>query len=226
MWTRSWIGPPRSGTCSARADRAADRPAPAAPSAHDRPAAQRGRPLRGAPLRVVTGSSISVQRLSRWWGATRAVDDVSFEAAAGKMLVLLGPSGCGKSTTLRLIAGLEAVTSGRVFIGGGAVTGRPPAERRLSMVFQSYALFPHLSVAENIVFGLRVRRVGAAEREKRPNRGAELLRVRRRGRAALLARKAARLPGGQHQRVALGRALSAETRVCLMDEPLSNLDAQ
>jgi sn-glycerol 3-phosphate transport system ATP-binding protein len=114
----------------------------------------------------VTGSSISVQQLSRWWGATRAVDDVSFEAAAGRMLVLLGPSGCGKSTTLRLIAGLEAATSGRVFIGGVDVTDRPPAERRLSMVFQSYALFPHLSVAENIVFGLRVRRVGAAERQQ------------------------------------------------------------
>jgi sn-glycerol 3-phosphate transport system ATP-binding protein len=169
----------------------------------------------------VTGSSISVQHLSRWWGATRAVDDVSFEAAAGRMLVLLGPSGCGKSTTLRLIAGLEAATSGRVFIGGVDVTDRPPAERRLSMVFQSYALFPHLSVAENIVFGLRVRRVGAAERQQRLARVADLL-----GLGALLERKPAQLSGGQQQRVALGRALIAETPVCLMDEPLSNLDAQ
>jgi len=166
-------------------------------------------------------SAISVERLSRWWGPTRAVDDVSFEAAAGKMLVLLGPSGCGKSTTLRLIAGLEIVTAGRIAIGGVDVTHLPPAERRLSMVFQSYALFPHLSVAENIVFGLRVRRVAAAERGARLERVATLL-----GLDGLLERKPSQLSGGQQQRVALGRALIAETPVCLMDEPLSNLDAQ
>jgi len=166
-------------------------------------------------------SAISVEHLSRWWGATRAVDDVSFEAAAGRMLVLLGPSGCGKSTTLRLIAGLEAATAGRVAIGGVDVTHRPPAERRVSMVFQSYALFPHLSVAENIVFGLRVRRVSAAERRERLARVADLL-----GLTALLERRPSQLSGGQQQRVALGRALIAEAPVCLMDEPLSNLDAQ
>jgi sn-glycerol 3-phosphate transport system ATP-binding protein len=166
-------------------------------------------------------SAISVEHLSRWWGQTRAVDDVSFEAAAGRMLVLLGPSGCGKSTTLRLIAGLEAATAGRIAIGGVDVTHRPPAERRVSMVFQSYALFPHLSVAENIVFGLRVRRVGAAERKARLARVADLL-----GLAALLERRPSQLSGGQQQRVALGRALIAEAPVCLMDEPLSNLDAQ
>ena len=166
-------------------------------------------------------SAISVEHLSRWWGLTRAVDDVSFEAAAGTMLVLLGPSGCGKSTTLRLIAGLEAATAGRIAIGGVDVTHLPPAERRLSMVFQSYALFPHLSVAENIVFGLRVRRVAAAERRERLARVATLL-----GLDGLLERKPSQLSGGQQQRVALGRALIAETPVCLMDEPLSNLDAQ
>jgi sn-glycerol 3-phosphate transport system ATP-binding protein len=166
-------------------------------------------------------SAISVEHLSRWWGATRAVDDVSFEAAAGRMLVLLGPSGCGKSTTLRLIAGLEAATAGRVAIGGVDVTHRPPADRRVSMVFQSYALFPHLSVAENIVFGLRVRRVSAAERRERLARVADLL-----GLTALLERRPSQLSGGQQQRVALGRALIAEAPVCLMDEPLSNLDAQ
>ena len=166
-------------------------------------------------------SAISVEHLSRWWGTTRAVDDVSFEAAAGRMLVLLGPSGCGKSTTLRLIAGLEAATAGRVAIGGVDVTRRPPAERRVSMVFQSYALFPHLSVAENIVFGLRVRRVSAAERIERLARVADLL-----GLTALLERRPSQLSGGQQQRVALGRALIAEAPVCLMDEPLSNLDAQ
>ncbi|MGH7399362.1 MAG: ABC transporter ATP-binding protein [Candidatus Rokuibacteriota bacterium] len=166
-------------------------------------------------------SAISVERLSRWWGPTRAVDDVSFEAAGGKMLVLLGPSGCGKSTTLRLIAGLETATAGRIAIGGMDVTHLPPAERRLSMVFQSYALFPHLSVAENIVFGLRVRRVAAAERRTRLERVATLL-----GLDGLLERRPSQLSGGQQQRVALGRALIAETPVCLMDEPLSNLDAQ
>ena len=166
-------------------------------------------------------SAISVEHLSRWWGVTRAVDDVSFEAAAGRMLVLLGPSGCGKSTTLRLIAGLETATHGRIAIGGVDVTHRLPAERRVSMVFQSYALFPHLSVAENIVFGLRVRRVGAAERRARLARVADLL-----GLGALLERRPSQLSGGQQQRVALGRALIAEAPVCLMDEPLSNLDAQ
>ena len=166
-------------------------------------------------------SAISVQHVSRSWGATRAVADVSFEAAAGKMLVLLGPSGCGKSTTLRLIAGLEQVSGGRITIGGLDVTNLPPAARHLSMVFQSYALFPHLSVAENIVFGLRVRRVPAAERSARLARVADLL-----GLEGLLARKPSQLSGGQQQRVALGRAIIAETPVCLMDEPLSNLDAQ
>ena len=166
-------------------------------------------------------SAISVQHVSRSWGATRAVADVSFEAAAGKMLVLLGPSGCGKSTTLRLIAGLEQVSGGRITIGGLDVTNLPPAARHLSMVFQSYALFPHLSVAENIVFGLRVRRVPAAERAARLARVADLL-----GLEGLLARKPSQLSGGQQQRVALGRAIIAETPVCLMDEPLSNLDAQ
>src|SRR5262249_43218760 len=137
------------------------------------------------------------------------------------MLVLLGPSGCGKSTTLRLIAGLEDVSAGVIRIGGEDVTHLPPAARHLSMVFQSYALFPHLSVAENIVFGLRVRRVAAAEGRARLARVAELL-----GLGSLLARKPSQLSGGQQQRVALGRAIIAETPVCLMDEPLSNLDAQ
>jgi sn-glycerol 3-phosphate transport system ATP-binding protein len=166
-------------------------------------------------------SAISVSHISRLWGATRAVDDVSFEAPAGKMLVLLGPSGCGKSTTLRLIAGLEQASTGRILIGGEDVTDLPPAQRKLSMVFQSYALFPHLSVAENIVFGLRVRHVPTAERRARLARVADLL-----GLGALLERKPSQLSGGQQQRVALGRAIIAETAVCLMDEPLSNLDAQ
>jgi sn-glycerol 3-phosphate transport system ATP-binding protein len=159
--------------------------------------------------------------VSKRWGATAAVERVSFAARAGTLVVLLGPSGCGKSTTLRLIAGLEAVSEGTIRIGGVDVTGLPPARRRIAMVFQSYALFPHLSVAENILFGLRVRKVPARERAARLARVATLL-----GLTPLLARRPAQLSGGQQQRVALGRAIIAETPVCLMDEPLSNLDAQ
>ncbi len=166
-------------------------------------------------------SRIVVSDIVKDWGGTRAVDRVGFVAEAGQLLVLLGPSGCGKSTTLRLIAGLEEATEGRIEIGGRDVTRLAPAERRIAMVFQSYALFPHLSVAENIVFGLRVRRVDAAERARRLKRVAELV-----GLAGLLDRKPAQLSGGQRQRVALGRAIIAEAPVCLMDEPLSNLDAQ
>jgi sn-glycerol 3-phosphate transport system ATP-binding protein len=166
-------------------------------------------------------SQISVQNVSKMWGATKAVDGVSFEAAAASLVVLLGPSGCGKSTTLRLIAGLEQVTSGRIVIGGNDVTALPPAKRRIAMVFQSHALFPHLTVLENILFGLRVRKIPAAERARRLTRVASLL-----GLDGLLQRKPSQLSGGQQQRVALGRAIIAETPVCLMDEPLSNLDAQ
>ncbi|MFO1364155.1 MAG: ABC transporter ATP-binding protein [Burkholderiales bacterium] len=166
-------------------------------------------------------AAIALERVAKHWGATRAVDDVSFDVRAGTFTVLLGPSGCGKSTTLRLIAGLEAVSAGRVRIGGVDVTEAPPSKRNIAMVFQSYALFPHLSVAENILFGLKVRKVPAPERERRLKRVAELL-----GLDKLLARKPAQLSGGQQQRVALGRAIIAEHPVCLMDEPLSNLDAQ
>jgi sn-glycerol 3-phosphate transport system ATP-binding protein len=166
-------------------------------------------------------SAISLQRVSRFWGTTRAVEEVSFEAAAGRLLVLLGPSGCGKSTTLRLIAGLEDVSAGKVLIGGRDVTKLSPARRGISMVFQSYALFPHLDVAENILFGLKVRRVRQSEQGRRLDRVASLL-----GLSELLERKPAQLSGGQQQRVALGRALISEAAVCLMDEPLSNLDAQ
>jgi sn-glycerol 3-phosphate transport system ATP-binding protein len=149
------------------------------------------------------------------------VDDVSFAFDGATLNVLLGPSGCGKSTTLRLIAGLEACDAGRILIAHRDVTRLPPAARSIAMVFQSYALFPHLSVAENIVFGLRVRRVPEAERCERLARVADLL-----GLKPLLERKPSQLSGGQQQRVALGRAIIAQAPVCLMDEPLSNLDAQ
>ncbi len=170
-------------------------------------------------------SAIAAENVSKHWttaeGKVHAVDGVSFAFDEGTLNVLLGPSGCGKSTTLRLIAGLEQSDGGRILIGGRDVTGRPPPQRNISMVFQSYALFPHLSVAENIVFGLKVRKLPSDEVRSRLSRVADLL-----GLAALLDRKPSQLSGGQQQRVALGRAIIAQAPVCLMDEPLSNLDAQ
>ncbi|HLX27641.1 MAG TPA: ABC transporter ATP-binding protein [Casimicrobiaceae bacterium] len=170
-------------------------------------------------------SAIAALHVSKVWttaeGSVRAVDDVSFAFDAGTLNVLLGPSGCGKSTTLRLIAGLEACDTGRILIANRDVTTAAPAGRSIAMVFQSYALFPHLSVAENIVFGLRVRHTPPAQRNDRLARVAELL-----GLTSLLQRKPSQLSGGQQQRVALARAIIAQAPVCLMDEPLSNLDAQ
>jgi sn-glycerol 3-phosphate transport system ATP-binding protein len=164
-------------------------------------------------------SAIQLEGVTRHWAESRALDGITFDAEAGSFVVLLGPSGCGKSTTLRLIAGLDTPTSGTIRIGEKDVTRLPPAARGIAMVFQSYALFPHLTVAENIVFGLRVRR--EADREARLAKVAALL-----GLDKLLERKPSQLSGGQQQRVALGRAIIAEKPVCLMDEPLSNLDAQ
>lgn len=166
-------------------------------------------------------STIELIGVSKSWQQTVAIDDVSFLAPEGQFVVLLGPSGCGKSTTLRAIAGLEPVTKGIIRIAGEDVTDLPPAKRRISMVFQSYALFPHLNVAENIVFGLKVRKVSATERETRLRKTAELV-----GLSQLMARKPSQLSGGQRQRVALARAIIAENSICLMDEPLSNLDAK
>ena len=166
-------------------------------------------------------AEVELRSVTKRWGAEPAVDDVSFIVREGSLSALLGPSGCGKSTTLRLVAGLEAVTSGSILIGSQDVTRLSPAKRKVSMVFQSYALFPHLSVAENIVFGLKVRGVASGERATRLQRAADLL-----GLEKLLERKPSQLSGGQQQRVALGRAIVAQAPVCLMDEPLSNLDAQ
>ena len=166
-------------------------------------------------------SEIVLEQVTKRFGPVKAVDSVSFRAEQGKFVVLLGPSGCGKSTLLRLIAGLEDVSEGRILIDGADVTRLSPEKRRVSMVFQSYALFPHLSTAENIVFGLKVRRTPEEERRKRLEHVAEVV-----GLAAYLDRKPQELSGGQRQRVALARAIIAENRICLMDEPLSNLDAQ
>jgi len=166
-------------------------------------------------------SSIRLVKVSKQWEATKALDGIDLSIEPASFCVLLGPSGCGKSTTLRIVAGLESASAGQVFIDGRDVTALPPAQRGISMVFQNYALFPHLSVADNIAFGLSVRKVEKSEAQRRLDQAAELL-----GLTALLQRKPSQLSGGQQQRVALGRALVAQTRVCLMDEPLSNLDAQ
>ena len=168
-----------------------------------------------------SGKPIRLDAVSRVWDETVAVDALSIDIPAGSFTALLGPSGCGKSTTLRMIAGLESVSNGRILIGGEDVTARSSSKRDLSMVFQSYALFPHLSVAENIIFGLKVRRVSRADRDLRLKKVADLL-----GLSQLLDRKPGQLSGGQQQRVALGRAIIGEKPICLMDEPLSNLDAK
>ena len=166
-------------------------------------------------------SDIELKNITKSWGATTAVDDVSFTVKSGSFSILLGPSGCGKSTTLRMIAGLEEVTGGHLWIAGKDMTDSFPAERELSMVFQSYALFPHLNVADNIAFGLKVRKVSSAEQASRLTRVANIV-----GLSELMDRKPGQLSGGQRQRVALARAIIAENKICLMDEPLSNLDAK
>ncbi|MBX3514428.1 MAG: ABC transporter ATP-binding protein [Xanthobacteraceae bacterium] len=164
---------------------------------------------------------IELQNATKKWAGAVGIDNVSLSIAKGSFVVLLGPSGCGKSTTLRIIAGLEQPDQGRVLIDGRDVTGVPPSKRGISMVFQSYALFPHLNVAENIVFGLKVRGVGRAERDERLETA-----LARTGLKGYELRKPAQLSGGQRQRVALARAIIADHPICLMDEPLSNLDAK
>lgn len=166
-------------------------------------------------------SRIDIRELVKQWGGVVAVDKVTFTVLDGSLTVLLGPSGCGKSTILRLIAGLEENTSGSIFIGGEEVTHMDPAKRGVSMVFQSYALFPHLNVRENILFGLKVRGVSPDDRQARLEQAASMV-----GLDALLDRKPSQLSGGQRQRVALARSIVSRRRVCLMDEPLSNLDAK
>jgi sn-glycerol 3-phosphate transport system ATP-binding protein len=169
----------------------------------------------------VRGQTIELNQVSKFWGDTVALDDINLTVEPGTFTVLLGPSGCGKSTTLRIIAGLESASQGQVQIAGRDVSQLPPSQRDIAMVFQSYALFPHLTVAENILFGLKVRKIPKPEQRDRLEKTAETL-----GLAPYLARKPSQLSGGQQQRVALGRAIIAEKPICLMDEPLSNLDAK
>ena len=164
---------------------------------------------------------ISLQTLRKEYGSVVAVEGVDLEVAEGELIVLLGPSGCGKSTTLRMVAGLETITSGRLLIGGRDVTKLEPKDRDIAMVFQNYALYPHKTIRANMAFGLRMRGMGSAEAAERVASAADMLDI-----AHLLDRKPAQLSGGQMQRVALGRALVRDPAVFLLDEPLSNLDAK
>ena len=167
-------------------------------------------------------AEIELQHLTKTFpGGVVAVDDVSLRIGDGEFMVLVGPSGCGKSTLLRLIAGLEEASEGSIAIGGGDVTQLAPRKRDVAMVFQSYALYPHMNVRQNIAYGLKVRRTPKDETNRRVEEVAALL-----GLESLLDRRPAQLSGGQRQRVAMGRAIVREPKAFLMDEPLSNLDAK
>jgi multiple sugar transport system ATP-binding protein len=167
-------------------------------------------------------AKIDLQHLTKTFaGGVAAVDDVSLQIGEGEFIVLVGPSGCGKSTLLRLIAGLEEASQGSIAIDGVDVTGLAPRKRDVAMVFQSYALYPHMSVRQNIAYGLKVRRMAKDEIKRRVEEVAAML-----GLDELLDRRPAQLSGGQRQRVAMGRAIVREPKAFLMDEPLSNLDAK
>jgi multiple sugar transport system ATP-binding protein len=166
-------------------------------------------------------ASVRLDNICKNFGAVRAVDGVSLEIPDGELMVLVGPSGCGKSTLLRLVAGLEEATSGGIFLDDREVSRVKPQDRDVAMVFQNYALFPHLNVEQNMAFSLKFRKVAKPEIRLRVAEAAEVL-----GLAGLLRRKPAELSGGQRQRVALGRAMVCKPKVFLLDEPLSNLDAR
>jgi multiple sugar transport system ATP-binding protein len=165
-------------------------------------------------------AEIRIDRVTKLFKGTRAVDDVSLTVADGEFMVLLGPSGCGKTTLLRSVAGLEQINGGRIVIGGRDVTELPPRKRDIAMVFQSYAVFPHMTVFENVAFGLRMRKAAKADIDRQVREAAELLHIEN-----LLDRYPAQTSGGQRQRIAVARALAMKPLVLLMDEPLSNLDA-
>ena len=166
-------------------------------------------------------AAVTLKRVKKDYGTTTVVHGVDLEIEAGEFVVILGPSGCGKSTLLRMIAGLEAITEGEISIGSKIVNTLEPRERGCAMVFQNYALYPHMTVAENIGYALKVAGLGKAERMARINAVAEIL-----GLKDFLDRKPTQLSGGQRQRVAMGRAMIREPDVFLYDEPLSNLDAR
>ena len=166
-------------------------------------------------------ATVTFEHVNKVYGDFHAVKDLDLEIGDGEFMVLVGPSGCGKTTSLRMIAGLEEISSGTLRIGERVVNDVAPKDRDIAMVFQSYALYPHMSVRENLAFGLKLRKVPKPEIERRVNEAAETIQLQK-----LLARKPKELSGGQRQRVALGRAIVREPAVFLMDEPLSNLDAK
>ena len=166
-------------------------------------------------------AEVEIRKARKAYGSAQVLHGVSVDIADGEFVVLVGPSGCGKSTLLRMIAGLEEITDGEVSIDGRVVTGVAPADREVSMVFQSYALYPHMSVFENIAFGLRMARFPSDQVKARVNEAARILQIE-----PLLARKPRELSGGQRQRVAIGRAIVRHPKLFLFDEPLSNLDAE
>src|SRR5216117_1852254 len=165
-------------------------------------------------------AKVLLKDLNKHYDGTHAVKDVNLEIHDHEFVVLVGPSGCGKTTTLRMVAGLEDITSGEISIDGKVVNDLAPMDRDIAMVFQNYALYPHMSVYDNMAFGLRMRKFGRDEIERRVRQAAEILGIQ-----ALLERRPRQLSGGQRQRVALGRAIVRNPRVFLFDEPLSNLDA-
>jgi ABC-type sugar transport system ATPase subunit len=166
-------------------------------------------------------AEVRLTRVNKFYGTQQALHDISLDIADGQFVVFVGPSGCGKSTLLRSIAGLEPISSGTVEIGGLNVTGLAPSDRDVAMVFQSYALYPHMTVRQNMDFGMRINNFPEADRKRRIAEAARVLQL-----DPYLDRKPAHLSGGQRQRVAIGRAIVKEPKVFLFDEPLSNLDAK
>ena len=166
-------------------------------------------------------ASVTYDHVYKRFGETIAVNDMNIDVADQEFLVLVGPSGCGKTTALRLLAGLEEISDGKILIGDRTVNDVAPKDRDIAMVFQSYALYPHLSVYDNMAFGLKLRKLPKEEIKRRVNEAAEILGIQ-----DLLERKPRQLSGGQRQRVAVGRAIVREPKVFLFDEPLSNLDAK
>lgn len=166
-------------------------------------------------------TALVLDKVRKRYGATEIIHDVDLSVASGEFIVFVGPSGCGKSTLLRMIAGLEDISAGRLLIGDVDRTHAAPAERKIAMVFQNYALYPHMTARQNLSFGMRMNRKPRAEIARRVNRAAALLRLE-----PLLDRKPGALSGGQNQRVAIGRAIVQEPDIFLFDEPLSNLDAE
>ncbi len=166
-------------------------------------------------------AGVSIRNVFKSFGAVKVIQGISMDVADGEFVVMVGPSGCGKSTLLRMIAGLETITSGEIAIGDRVVNNLEPKDRDIAMVFQNYALYPHMSVYENMAYGLRIQGRAKADVEQRVQRAAEILEL-----AQLLKRRPRELSGGQRQRVAMGRCIVREPKVFLFDEPLSNLDAK